>query len=94
MTKIKSITIDAQEGFFSKKDFKWLDISGFSVIAGVNGSGKTKLLDWISKNRIFNQKHLIRYVDINYKPPLEKYANVIESQYHYKILKKMVSTML
>ena len=84
MTKIASITITEQEGFFSKKDFKWSDISDFSVIAGVNGSGKTKLLDWISKNRIFNQKHLIRYVDINYKPPLEKHANVIESQYHYK----------
>ncbi len=84
MTKITSITISEQEGFFSKKDFQWSDISNFSVIAGINGSGKTKLLDWISKNRSFNQKHLIRYVDINYKTPLDKHANVIESKYRFK----------
>ncbi len=88
MTGISEIIIAEQDGFFFKKNFKWSDISNFSVIAGINGSGKTKLLNYISKRRDFNQEHLIRYVDIDYKPPLEKHANVIENQYQYRHLEE------
>lgn len=48
---IPSIEIPSDvSGFFNRKDFKWDCIKLFSVITGVNGSGKSQMLDWTWNN--------------------------------------------
>ena len=83
MVKISEITITGDAGFFSKKNFAWSGITGFSVITGINGSGKTKLLEHISNSDHYNRSHLIRYIDVDYRPPLQKHANEIAGQYNF-----------
>ena len=62
---IKAIEIKEDTGFFSNKNFVLNDITNFSVIAGINGSGKTKLLEYISKN--YNQNTILRYIKVGYQ---------------------------
>lgn len=85
MAKISEIKIDASEGFFSDKQFEWSAINSFSVITGINGSGKTKLLDYINDAGEYNKSHLIRYIDINYRAPDKKYANEIAGAFQYTL---------
>lgn len=63
ITHIKAIEIKEDTGFFSNKNFVLNDITNFSVIAGINGSGKTKLLEYISKN----QNTILRYIKVGYQ---------------------------
>ena len=65
ITHIKTIEIKEDTGFFSNKNFVLNDITNFSVIAGINGSGKTKLLEYISKN--YNQNTSLRYIKVGYQ---------------------------
>ena len=60
---IETIEIKEDTGFFSNKNFVLNDITNFSVIAGINGSGKTKLLEYISKN----QNTILRYIKVGYQ---------------------------
>ena len=85
MEKISEIKIDTNEGFFSDKQFEWSKINNFSVITGINGSGKTKLLEYIDKSDEYIKSHLIRYIDVDYRPPSEKHANEIEKGYQFSV---------
>ncbi len=54
MTELKKQIIDLTisnktAGFFRDKEFQWHLIPEFAVITGINGSGKTKLLDHINE---------------------------------------------
>ncbi len=84
MPTIEEIKITDGSGFFTKKNFEWTGIKPFSIITGINGSGKTKLLEYIDGSSVLTENHLIRYIETNYKPPLEKHANELESKYTYK----------
>jgi ABC-type uncharacterized transport system ATPase component len=85
MAKISEIKIDASEGFFSDKQFEWLEINNFSVITGINGSGKTKLLEYIDSSNEYKKNHVIRYIDVDYRPPSQKHANEIAGQYRFSM---------
>ncbi len=50
---LPEVILEQTEGFL-QKGFKWKNIPMLSVITGVNGSGKTQLLEWIYNVR-FNQ---------------------------------------
>jgi len=57
--------------------FNWQLNKGLNVITGLNGAGKTKLLKHIyGLNR---SKYEMRYIDINYKPPIYKQVNELDS---------------
>ncbi|MDE3016351.1 MAG: ATP-binding protein [Pseudomonadota bacterium] len=77
--KITEIKIPEKSGFFAGKDFAWSEITNFSLITGINGSGKTKLLEYIANSTQYNKNHIIRYIDVDYGPPTQKHANEIES---------------
>jgi len=54
MTELKKqiigLTISNETaGFFRDKEFQWNSIPEFAVITGINGSGKTKLLDYVNE---------------------------------------------
>lgn len=85
MIKIQEIIINDDPGFFCDKNFTWQKIGAFSVIAGINGSGKTKLLEYVANSDDFNKTHVIRYIDVYYKPPLEKHANELARVYNYSL---------
>lgn len=77
------IKIETSEGFFSDKEFNWSGIEEFTIITGPNGSGKTKLLEYIDNDIKINNDHVVRYIDVNYWPPSENYSNLIENKYNY-----------
>ena len=79
---IKAIEIKEDTGFFSNKNFVLNDITNFSVIAGINGSGKTKLLEYISKN--YNQNTILRYIKVGYQLQGDLSVNEINQKTHYK----------
>ena len=64
------------------KGFEWKNVGSFSVITGKNGSEKTKLLEYISKNY---QENVLRYIPVNYSIPTLEYLNEISSQAPYRI---------
>ncbi len=72
-SKISEIKITEEKGFFANKNFQWHNISNFSVIAGVNGSGKTKLLQYINNkfkltHENLPQTFIMRYIGVGYMP--------------------------
>lgn len=85
MVKISTIEINNEKGFFAEKQFVWSDIGLFSIITGINGSGKTQLLKYIANSDDLNRNCLIRYIDVNYRPPLEKHANEIENRFNHSL---------
>ncbi|MFO0389504.1 MAG: ATP-dependent nuclease [Alphaproteobacteria bacterium] len=85
MVKISEIKITDDKGFFADKDFAWQEIQPFSIITGINGSGKTKLLDYIHGSKEYQSKNLIRYIDVNYRSPDKKYANEIANGFTHKL---------
>ena len=72
---IKKIEISDNYEFFRGKNFVWNDIPDFAVITGINGSGKTKLLNWICYKNI--ALSVINKIDppLNYNDILYKKAN-------------------
>ena len=88
MAAITKITVNEESGFFSDKKFVWSEINNFSVVAGINGSGKTKLLEYIDSSKEYENVHVIRYIDIDYRPPSQKHANEIASKYKFSMQNK------
>lgn len=87
MVKIPEIIItDAAAGYFVEKKFLWSSITPFSVITGINGSGKTKLLEHVANSHHYTNSCLIRYIDVYYKPPLQKHANELAAGYSQSLL--------
>lgn len=72
---IKKIEISDNDEFFKEKEFVWDDIPDFAVITGINGSGKTKLLEWIFYNREGLSAINIIYPPLNGNDILYKKAN-------------------
>jgi ABC-type cobalamin/Fe3+-siderophores transport system ATPase subunit len=72
------------------KNFSWTDIKPFTVITGKNGSGKTKLLQYLHKEYVNkNDVQLtVRLIDARYQPPMNKYRNELTRQYQYLFTQK------
>ena len=85
MVKISEIKINIDSGFFTDRNFSWSDLKPFSIITGINGSGKTQLLHHIANSDHFSH-YLTRYIDVDYKPPLQKHANELAGQYNHSLL--------
>jgi ABC-type lipoprotein export system ATPase subunit len=77
-----TVPINADAGFWKDKNFEY-EFGDFTVITGVNGSGKTKLLEYIAKNADITSKQITRFVETSYKIPHEQYMNEIRSQTSY-----------
>lgn len=86
MIKIPEIMVTDSTGFFTNKDFAWSDIKPFSIITGINGSGKTQLLEYVANSKHFNSIAVIRYIDAYYQPPSQKHANELAKGYNLSLL--------
>ena len=86
MTHISKIEIRETSGFFKDKPFDWPTVGAFSIITGTNGSGKTRLLEYLAESEAYNTSHLIRYINVDYRPPVQKHANEIENGYSSSVL--------
>lgn len=83
MIKIPTLSIPVSTpGFFSDKNFVWSKISNFSVITGINGSGKTKLLEHINKSKL-SETNIIRYIGARYQLPAGKNENEFKNAIQY-----------
>ena len=74
MLVLENINIDKTSCSFFNNNFKWDNIPQFSVIGGINGSGKTKLLNNIFRHiEINNKKENCFYIRNDHKP-----SNILE----------------
>lgn len=80
-SKLK-VSINADTGFWKDKNFEH-EFGNFTVITGVNGSGKTKLLEYIAKKTDITNNIITRFVETSYKIPYQQYTNEIQSQTGY-----------
>ena len=77
-----TVSINADTGFWKDKNFEH-EFGNFTVITGVNGSGKTKLLEYIAKDADITSKKITRFVETSYKIPYQQYTNEIQSTVNY-----------
>ena len=77
----KEIEINTKEATLPSglNNINWSLNSGLNVITGLNGSGKIKLLKYIYDN--CKQKCEIRYIDVDYKPPIFRYKNEVDFEF-------------
>ena len=77
-----TVSINTDTGFWKDKKFEH-EFGNFTVITGVNGSGKTKLLEYIAKDVKITSEQITRFIETTYKLPHEKFPNEMEGRANY-----------